>query len=231
MRRSIRSGRSATPPATARPANSPSAANTRPGCGPESPIGIGSGGSSSTAPKKSASQRAGFCRVHQSTGHDHGRRCQQRLSPEGWARARLPPPTPRTAPAPTNRRDAAPIAAIHPAPSATARKPLRADAARRPLKIHFQRQIQNRQHQARKQRCRHIQRQVGRRGPLRDDSRIDHFQPLSAKTALAARVAQARFHRHQRRLPRLAIGIQLIAMRLPRGQQPLALRTLPVHIL
>ena len=50
------------------PANSPSAANSRPGCGPESPIGIGSGGSSSTAPKKSASQRAGLCRVHQRTG-------------------------------------------------------------------------------------------------------------------------------------------------------------------
>ena len=50
------------------PASSPSAANSSPGCGPESPIGTGSGGSSSTAPKKRTSQRAGVCRVHQSTG-------------------------------------------------------------------------------------------------------------------------------------------------------------------
>src|ERR1039457_3932633 len=50
------------------PASSPSAANNRAGCGPESPSGIGNGGSSSTAPKNSASHRAGFCKVHQRTG-------------------------------------------------------------------------------------------------------------------------------------------------------------------
>ena len=68
MRRSSRSGTIRHSASHSRPANSPSAANSRPGCGPESPIGIGSGGSSSAAPKNSASQRAGFCRVHQSTG-------------------------------------------------------------------------------------------------------------------------------------------------------------------
>ena len=51
-----------------RPANSPSAANSMERCGPESPSGIGNGGRSSAAPKKSASQRAGFCRVHQRRG-------------------------------------------------------------------------------------------------------------------------------------------------------------------
>lgn len=50
------------------PAKSPSAAKSRHGCGPESPIGMGRGGSSRAAAKKAASQRAGLFTVHQASG-------------------------------------------------------------------------------------------------------------------------------------------------------------------
>ena len=50
------------------PAKMPSAANSMEGCGPESPIGMGNGGSRRAAAKNRASQRAGFCKVHQRRG-------------------------------------------------------------------------------------------------------------------------------------------------------------------
>ena len=60
------------PPAQSTPASSPSAAKTSDGCGPESPMAMGSGGSRSAAPKKSASQRTGVCRLHQSVAMASG---------------------------------------------------------------------------------------------------------------------------------------------------------------
>src|SRR5678815_5691431 len=49
----------------ASPTHKPSAASAMLGCGPESPSGIGSGGSNSAVANKSSSQRPGLRNVHQ----------------------------------------------------------------------------------------------------------------------------------------------------------------------
>src|ERR1035437_6160965 len=99
------------------------------------------------------------------------------------------------------------------------------------LEVHLKRQVQDGQHQPRQQRDRHIERQVGRRRPLGHNPGIDHLQALPAKSDFASRLAQAHLHARQRSLLRLALRIQLIAMCLPRGQQFLAFRALPLQIL
>src|SRR5689334_22346306 len=115
-----------------RPARSPIAAMASAGCGPESPMGMGSGGSSRDAAKKMAIQRAGRERLHQSAG----------IAAAGAARMAL-----------RLRVGATAIAAAH-VPNKSARAdrapalPVHCSAGMVLLVAHFQCEVQDREDQA-----------------------------------------------------------------------------------
>ncbi len=118
------------------PASRPRAATSIAGCGPESPSGIGSGGSRSAAPKNSASHREGSCKVHQSTGAITAGAASRPFSARLGAIPIAAPHTPKIADAIHQPRCSAPEwCSIHPAGLATARKLVRATAARRSWKL------------------------------------------------------------------------------------------------
>ena len=166
-----------------RPIHNPAAATSMAACGPEFPSGIGSGGSSHALTQNSSSQRSGPSSSPPDQRTARSRRGKYSLGTKPRSqrqkRARTVPEWPED--------ELAPVAGLAPA-SVVATPALpggrgSSDRIGPPARKRIEAQNTTRKPPARRTRRDHVERQVGRTGPLRHNPRIHHPQPFARHPA------------------------------------------------